>query len=810
MNLLKSTLTMRIKKILLSCFLLSAFSFYNTVLAQTRLSADAEKLYREEQFEEAAELYTNILKSFPSNAIYRHRLGVCLFEINRDLNEAERHLKYAVGKGIKLSNFYLAKIKFQQYEFDKAIEYYNTFKNYIRRSDPRNEEISKGIELCQQGKALLRGVEDIEVLDTIIVPFTYFYRHYKLGRETGTLTNNRVNGDEVNDSLYALYIPEKADRSFFSDKVNDSTLHDLFRQDKLLDEWSEPKALNSVNSAYNDIFPFLMADGLTMYFSSNRHNTFGGYDIFVTRYNPSSNEFLPPQAIGMPFNSYGNDYLYVVDEFNNIGWLASDRHSPKGYVTIYKFKPNKTKRILKTTDTDELRAAALLHSVNPASLIENTYDTNIVRLESEIEIPSDDGIITSQEPENYIHFIVNDTTIYNKLTDFKNRDALLTFKDYLKCVDKKDSLVQTVAEYRKKYEENEDEINRRVLSKNILNSEDKLLTFENRLDSLEQRARKLEIDALRAYFKLMQSESEYQAPWKQKPLEINIPKNIQPSFYNPYLSDNYKTIFSDIEINALKEVEKTKLIADNLVLDWQEILSKLNKNPNADRLIVEKLIQRDSAFAEPITRQQLAIMADAIQEKSTIKYFESLKGKYDILNNKSIELYNNLSKSNSKTTIKKMQEEAEFQYYNASSKTINFSDIAFLNFDETREALRYMESANEILERSIIVFCRFKENEIKISTKAEEKKEFVITYKVQIGLFKNKPNERAISKIPPIISEPVENSDLTRYLSGEFNTQEEAKKAAKEIESVGFPGAFVVPFINGRKATWNEIQNINK
>ena len=34
----------------------------------------------------------------------------------------------------------------------------------------------------------------------------------------------------------------------------------------------------------------------------------------------------------MPFNSPYNDYMYVIDEYNNLGWFASDRFQPEGKV----------------------------------------------------------------------------------------------------------------------------------------------------------------------------------------------------------------------------------------------------------------------------------------------------------------------------------------------------------------------------------------------------------------------------------------------------------------------------------------------
>ena len=35
----------------------------------------------------------------------------------------------------------------------------------------------------------------------------------------------------------------------------------------------------------------------------------GGYDIFVTRYNSDTDNYLNPENVGMPFNSPFNDYM---------------------------------------------------------------------------------------------------------------------------------------------------------------------------------------------------------------------------------------------------------------------------------------------------------------------------------------------------------------------------------------------------------------------------------------------------------------------------------------------------------------------
>lgn len=790
-------------------FLLFSVSLSTPLTAQLKPSEQAEALYRAEDYKNALPLYKEILKSFPTNAIYKHRYGVCLYETNTDILAAEENLKFAFSKGIRLSNLYLAKIKFKMYEFDAAISYYKSYKNFIRKSDPRMDDIDKGIELCQKGMNMLLNVEDIQVLDTLIVPFNLFFNNYKISAETGSITNINTNNIAEEDSLFSLFLPEKGDRCFYSEFVDATQKRNIYRRDKLIDHWSDPKSINTINTNYNDIFPYLMSDGLTMYFCSDRPESFGGYDIYVTRYNPSGNNFLPPQPIGMPFNSFGNDYLYVIDEYKNTGWFASDRHNQKGFVTIYKFRPNKSRKTVPTESNEKLRSAALLHEFSAKSDIISTAHTK--ESESNQIDNLSNTIVDSIKGEKLdFRFVINDTTVYTQISDFKNRDAILTFKTLLQKQSKSDSIKSAINSERMSYEDAADESEKSIIAANIIEAESQILMLSQNIDSLEQRTRKLEIDALRAYARMVRSDETYLAPWKPKPLEIEVPKNIKPTFYNPYISTHYTEIFTPYEIELLVNAEKNKLIADNLVLDWQEILNQINKNPNEEHIIVEKLVLKDSSFAEPKTPKELAIISDKIRNHATQKYFESLTEKYEILNNKSLFFNRQINNPEESKTMRKMANEAEFQYLNAVSKTNNFTDFLYLNFDQVQETIGYVESSIDILERSIIVYKKAEQNipAVTEDVTASPSTSVVVSYKIQIGLFKNKPNAMALSKIPEISTEPVEGTELTRYYSGQYTDKDLAESDSKKIEAMGFPGAFVVPFINGAKSTWNKVQQL--
>ena len=71
-------------------------------------------------------------------------------------------------------------------------------------------------------------------------------------------------------------------------------------------------------------------------------------------------------------------------------------------------------------------------------------------------------------------------------------------------------------------------------------------------------------------------------------------------------------------------------------------------------------------------------------------------------------------------------------------------------------------------------------------------------YKIQIGVYRNKPDAAVFSKIPDITSEFIPESGLTKYYSGSWRKYEDAAAMVNKIREAGFSGAFIVAFINGQ------------
>ncbi|MBP9187051.1 MAG: OmpA family protein [Bacteroidia bacterium] len=104
--------------------------------------------------------------------------------------------------------------------------------------------------------------------------------------------------------------------------------------------WTKPKSLgNVVNTAKEDKFPFLAADGKTLYFSSNGHPGFGEDDIFVSRrLDDSWTNWSTPVNLGKYINTLDSDKDLSIPASGKMAYVVRNG-SPDGYggADIYKF-----------------------------------------------------------------------------------------------------------------------------------------------------------------------------------------------------------------------------------------------------------------------------------------------------------------------------------------------------------------------------------------------------------------------------------------------------------------------------------------
>jgi outer membrane protein OmpA-like peptidoglycan-associated protein len=104
-------------------------------------------------------------------------------------------------------------------------------------------------------------------------------------------------------------------------------------------EWSEPVNLGSdVNTADDEMSPCIAQDNRSLYFASNGHPGIGGYDIYVTR--GSGKSWTKPENLGTPVNSEYDDQFFDPMVGTNNAFMVSDRPGGDGRLDVYAVVPN--------------------------------------------------------------------------------------------------------------------------------------------------------------------------------------------------------------------------------------------------------------------------------------------------------------------------------------------------------------------------------------------------------------------------------------------------------------------------------------
>jgi outer membrane protein OmpA-like peptidoglycan-associated protein len=101
-------------------------------------------------------------------------------------------------------------------------------------------------------------------------------------------------------------------------------------------KWSKPQNIgNTINTFWDEVGVSLSANDSTLYFSSQGHNSMGGYDVFKTNLE-KVNLWSKPENLGYPINTPDDDVYYVELADKKSAYYATNRESGIGNLDIYK------------------------------------------------------------------------------------------------------------------------------------------------------------------------------------------------------------------------------------------------------------------------------------------------------------------------------------------------------------------------------------------------------------------------------------------------------------------------------------------
>ncbi len=113
---------------------------------------------------------------------------------------------------------------------------------------------------------------------------------------------------------------------------------DIWYSEFVNGEWQAAKNLGTpVNTPGQETSPFLHADGISLYFSSNFHPGFGNKDLFITQ-KQADGSWSIPKNLGYPLNTQADESNIFISAKGTQGLINSDREGGYGGSDLYAFE----------------------------------------------------------------------------------------------------------------------------------------------------------------------------------------------------------------------------------------------------------------------------------------------------------------------------------------------------------------------------------------------------------------------------------------------------------------------------------------
>ncbi len=219
---------------------------------------------------------------------------------------------------------------------------------YLTRNDKKGSDISSYVlkpNGWQKSNDILPTLESKNkvVMSDISQDGQVFFFHTKMKKRPALMFQTSVQREKIKKANMP-YFPDLGDKDICI--VNHETIlfaslrpggyggYDIYFSNYENNLWSEPKNLGKkINSSFNDVSPFLTADGKYLFFSSDNSNSIGGYDIFYSEKNDKG--FSNAKNVGTNLNSPDNDLYFNLEQDGVTSSFCSDRDGTIGGLDVF-------------------------------------------------------------------------------------------------------------------------------------------------------------------------------------------------------------------------------------------------------------------------------------------------------------------------------------------------------------------------------------------------------------------------------------------------------------------------------------------
>ena len=446
-------------------FFLILLMFQLSVSLMAITKREAQTLVDNRRYGEAIEALQTLMQqsAYAKDADCNKWLGQSLCMTGR-YDESLPFLEHAVKQNKKSgAQWYLAITRQHLYDFEGALEALEAYRPVLNSSYWLSRADSLEAEI-QQGIRAIDHVQDVEVLTSMWVPRSSFFKLYMLGAESGRVLNGE----------HGLYFENQAAdyRIYAIDGA-------LYQSHKIQNAWEEPDLLEGIGSEeYQVLTPFLRSDGETLFFASDSVPGLGGLDIYKTRYNADDDSFYQPERLGMPFNSPFDDYMMAIDETHQIGWWATDRWQNPDSVMIYVFRLEDDPDYLDEASVGRARIDTIADTWRQAGGYE-AFMADVMNAEQR------------EQKKSSLRIVISDQKVYSDPNQFVSHQAQATYEFSQRVKQQLDEVIEQLAAYRLEFSK-ADNRHRAQLRQQIQKLEKKEIELTEQYHKQVKEYRKLE------------------------------------------------------------------------------------------------------------------------------------------------------------------------------------------------------------------------------------------------------------------------------------------------------------------------------
>ncbi len=349
-------------------------------LTTRQLKERAEERFESEQYSEALSDFRHLMNEYPGDPMYRYYTGICLTELNRDLEEAAELLYFASRRDVPAYVYYhLAEAHRRMYDFKEAKNYYLEFDREASRRESREYETKKLIRSVETAREIVSTYNPYEVLNVTFVNLDDKEQVRQIRMKGGVLQEKPeaffTEGEDRDELTRLMFIPEQLNRgdhvyySGYNKRRKDGA--QLFRARRTTSgKWNQVTPLDDLNTGGDEIMPYYDPVGRDLYFASNGRQGVGGFDLYKSHYDEERDEWSDPVNLGFPANSVYDDYLVLPGTDLGMLMFFSARQATDSTLAVYRVHFSEPKKSLASHTPEEIRRIANLGGVAGETLEE--------------------------------------------------------------------------------------------------------------------------------------------------------------------------------------------------------------------------------------------------------------------------------------------------------------------------------------------------------------------------------------------------------------------------------------------------------